>query len=185
MERYFTRSGDDGLTGLLGKDRVPKYDPRVEVLGSIDELDAWLGLVRSTLRLEEINTLLLGIQHDLYTLMSAVAAGPEMIERFPDLRPERTAYLEERIEYYANEAGPLEAFVIPGDDQRAAFVDISRTVARRAERRLAELLAKEAARTTEGLRYLNRLSSLCFVLEVWIIHHLDAQEPTQPNPDRS
>jgi cob(I)alamin adenosyltransferase len=156
----------------------------VEVLGSLDELDAWLGLVRSTLRLEETNTLLLGIQRDLYGLMSAVAAGPEMRERFPDVRPERTAFLEERIEHYANEAGQLDSFVIPGDDQRAAFMDITRTVVRRAERRLAELLAKEPAQTAEGLRYLNRLSSLCFVLEVWIIRHLDAQEPTQASPDR-
>lgn len=184
MERYFTRGGDDGLTGLLGKDRIPKYDLRVEVLGSIDELDAWLGLVRSTLRLEEINSLLLGIQRDLYTLMSAVAAGPEMNERFPDVRPERTTYLEQRIEHYANEVGPLDSFVIPGDDQRAAFLDITRTVARRAERRLAELLGREGVQTAEGLRYLNRLSSLCFVLEVWIIRHLDAQEPTQASPDR-
>jgi cob(I)alamin adenosyltransferase len=166
MSPFYTRSGDDGTTGVLGKGRLSKHHPRIEALGTLDEASAALGLARALGRAPQTAPLLLEAQRDLYKLMAEVAATPEQAERFRSLdRP--------RLEWLEAQAAALEAvvpipgeFILPGDTPAGAALSLGRAVVRRAERRVAELLDSGDLDNPLLLQYLNRLSSLCFILEL-------------------
>lgn len=163
---FYTRGGDDGFTGLLGPGRVAKEDLRLEAVGSVDELNAALGVARSLVRSSEGPELILQIQRDLYGLMAELAATPENRARFQKINAARVQWLEAQIEVLSAVVDVPEEFIVPGDSVEGAFLDLARTVTRRAERRVAALVHEGSVENIELLRYLNRLSSLCFVLEL-------------------
>ena len=166
MSPKFNHSGDDGRTSLLGEGRLPKYHPRMEALGVLDEASAALGLARALCEAPQTGTILKNVQHDLYTIMTELAATPENVQKFRILDQQRVEWLESRADAIAAIA-PLPAeFILPGDSLPGAALALARTIVRRAERRTAELLYTGEIENRALLQYLNRLSSLCFALEV-------------------
>lgn len=179
--RFYTTTGDDGLTGLLGEGRVPKHDPRLEAVGALDEANAALGLARAHAVLPTTRETLLQAQRDLYHLMAETAATPENAARFRHIDADRVAWLEAQTDALAAGVDVPREFIVPGDVPAAAFLDLARTVVRRAERRMAALLHAGAVENPHLLRYLNRLSSLLYVLE--LAEH-QAARPDQPTRAR-
>jgi cob(I)alamin adenosyltransferase len=163
-DKFYTRTGDDGYTGVLGRERVPKYSPRTKAYGTVDEASAALGLARQSVRREESATLILQIQRDLYLLMADVATVPEAAKRPPWLEEERIAWLEQVTDDLTEKVEMPSEFIIPGDSLGGAALDLARTIVRRAERLIAHLTHEGELRNDTPLRYLNRLSSLLFVL---------------------
>jgi len=166
MSSFFTRTGDEGYTGLLGEGRVPKYHLRTEALGTVDEATAALGLARSMSRAPQIAPVILQVQRDLYKLMAEVAATPENAATFHAIDEARVLWLEEQTNAISERVNIPQEFIIPGDTAAGAALDLARTVVRRAERRVAELVHQGEVGNKELVRYLNRLSSLIFVLEL-------------------
>lgn len=164
--RFYTRGGDDGTTGLLGEGRVNKNDPRMEALGAIDELSAGLGMARALCPAEDAQAWILQIQRDLYGIMAQVAATPEMAGRFRTISAGQVNSLESWTDHLTGQVEVPREFIIPGDTHVGAVIDLARTFARRAERRLAELNRLGLLENMELMRYLNRLSSFLFVLEL-------------------
>jgi cob(I)alamin adenosyltransferase len=163
---FYTRSGDDGYTGLLGEGRVAKEDLRLEALGAVDEANAALGVARAHARSPEGPGLLLHIQRDLYGLMAELAATPQNAQRFHSIDSEKVTWLETQVDTLSRIVEVPREFIVPGDIVEGAFLDLARTVVRRAERRVVDLFRRGDVANPELLRYLNRLSSLCFVLEL-------------------
>jgi cob(I)alamin adenosyltransferase len=163
---FYTRTGDDGTTGLLGKGRVSKRHPRIEALGALDESTATLGWARAQVRDPRCGPLLLESQRDLYKLMAEVAATPEQADRFHTIDASRVAWLEAQIDALTATVTMPREFIIPGDTAAGAALSLARAVIRRAERRVVELFDAHELANPELQRYLNRLSSLCFVLEL-------------------
>jgi cob(I)alamin adenosyltransferase len=178
MSSFYTRAGDDGYTGLLGEGRVPKYDIRPEALGSIDEAMAALGMARVACQSPGMAEIILQVQRDLYSLMAETAATPENAEKFHFIDEARVAWLEKHTDALSLLVEMPGEFIIPGDFQSGAMLDLARTIVRRAERRVAELLLRGDIQNPELMRYLNRLSSLCFVMEIREIQFLGRNKPT-------
>jgi cob(I)alamin adenosyltransferase len=166
MTKFYTKTGDDGYTSLLGEGRAPKYDQRIETVGAIDEANAAIALARTLSISPEISHILLDVQKDLYHLMSEVAATPENASRFRVITAERVNWLETQIDTISSKVTIPDEFIIPGDSTGGAALDLARTVVRRAERHLAHLLHSKKLENRGILHYMNRLSSLCFVLEL-------------------
>ena len=164
MPRFFTRKGDDGTTGLLGGGRVSKHDLRPRTYGTVDEASAALGLARSLIGSEETHQVLSQVQRDLYHLMAEIAATTEEAERFSTIDANHIEWLEGQIEKFGSDFDVPSAFVLGGDTTSGAALDLARTIVRRAERLVAELQDEGELSNPYLLRYLNRLSSLCFVL---------------------
>jgi len=166
MTRFYTKKGDDGYTGLLREGRVPKYSRLIETIGDVDEANAALALARSLSKAPETNTILKAVQKDLYYLMSEIAASPENELEFQRITASRVLWLESQIEEISAKVYIPDEFILPGDSQSGAAMDMARTIVRRAERHLARLLHGKVIKNRELLHYINRLSSLCFVLEL-------------------
>jgi len=164
---FYTRQGDDGYTGLLGEGRAPKESLRLEAVGVVDEANAALGITRSLAGSPEAPGLLLEIQRDLYGLMAELAALPEKAALFRTVTAQRVTWLEAQTDQIAALVEIPKEFIVPGDTVEGAFLDLARAVTRRAERRVSELLHRGEVANPELLRYLNRLSSFCFVLELY------------------
>jgi len=169
LNRIYTRTGDDGTTGLVRGPRRPKHDLRVEAYGTVDEANATIGVARlHTTAMPKIDMLLGRIQNDLFDLGSDLATpgADDPAAEHPSLRirPVQTEFLEKQIDHYNADLEPLKSFVLPGGLPLAAALHVSRTVTRRAERRAVELASVETDTSTEAIRYLNRLSDLLFVL---------------------
>jgi cob(I)alamin adenosyltransferase len=166
MTHFFTRAGDDGYTGLLGEGRVPKYHPRTEAVGTIDEANAALGLARAACQDELSPAILLAAQRDLYNVMAEVSATPENAARFRTIDAARVSWLETQIDAVSANVEIPKEFIVPGDSQAGAALDLARAIVRRAERQVACLVHQQQLENLDLLHYLNRLSSLCFVLEL-------------------
>ena len=162
----YTRKGDDGTTGLLGSDRVSKDHPRIEALGALDEASAALGLARASCQAHQTPPILRKTQQDVYKLMAEVAATPENADKFIGIDADRVTWVEEQIEIISNMVIMPKEFILPGDTPSGAALSLARAIVRRAERRVTELFTDKVLHNTEILRYLNRLSSLCFMLEI-------------------
>jgi cob(I)alamin adenosyltransferase len=162
---FYTRKGDDGTTGLLGEGRLPKYHLRIEALGTLDESNASLGLARAVVRDPHSGPLMLHVQRDLYRLMAEVAAAPEHAEQF-HFDDGRVRWIEEQTDLLSRTVAMPAEFIIPGDSLGGAALSLARAVVRRAERRVAELLDGGEVTNAALPQYLNRLSSLLFVLEL-------------------
>jgi cob(I)alamin adenosyltransferase len=167
MTTFYTRTGDDGYTGLLGKERVPKHHPVTEAIGTVDEATAALGLARAACQAAGTASILLTLQRDLYHLMAEVAATPENAPRFRKIDAARVAWLEEQIEDISRQVQLPKEFIVPGDSPAGAALALARAIVRRAERRVVQLYHDQAIQNSQLLQYLNRLSSLCFVLELY------------------
>jgi cob(I)alamin adenosyltransferase len=167
MSPISTHTGDNGSAGLLGEGRLPKYHPRMETLGVLDEASAALGLARAVCKVPQTEKLLKDVQRDLYTLMAEVAARPENVQQFRVLDQERVHWLESQVDAIAAIAPIPAEFILPGDSLAGATLALARTIVRRAERRMAGLLDSGEIENKVLLQYLNRLSSLCFALEVF------------------
>ena len=162
---FYTRKGDDGTTGLLGKGRVPKFHLRIEALGTLDESNATLGLARASVHDPRSAPLMLNVQRDLYRLMAEVAAPPEHADQFR-FDEGRVQWIEEQTDLLSKTVEMPDEFIIPGDSIGGASLSLARAVVRRAERRVAELLDAKEITNSSLQQYLNRLSSLLFVLEL-------------------
>lgn len=162
---FYTRKGDDGTTGLLGEGRVAKYHARMEALGALDESSATLGLARASTRDPRCGPLLLESQRDLYRVMAEVAAPPENADPFR-FDAARVDWLEQQTDALSKTIEMPKEFILPGDTSSGAALSLARAVVRRAERRVVELFDKEEIKNPALQKYLNRLSSLLFVLEL-------------------
>lgn len=168
LNKIYTRTGDDGTTGLVNGARLPKYDLRIEAIGTVDELNAALGQVRVGVdKMIKVKATLERIQNDLFDLGSDLATpGPDDTLGQPPLRisESQTLWLEEKIDAVNVDLAPLTSFVLPGGTPLAASLHVARTVARRAERVTIALASQESDINQEAIKYLNRLSDLLFVL---------------------
>jgi len=162
--RLYTATGDDGYTGLLGSERVPKYDPRPEAYGTLDEATSAMGLARATIKSERNRAVLLETQRHLYCIMGELASTPETRTTFECLGADQVEWLETQTDAVTAEIVLPREFIAPGDSLPGATLDVARTVVRRAERLVAKLMHDGLASNTQILRYLNRLSSLLFVM---------------------
>ena len=192
INRVYTRGGDQGETSLAGGQRVPKDGLRLEAYGTIDELNSFVGLARSTAseaartetRLAELVAILLRVQHELFNLGSILATLPE------DVHPKQArvtdaeiAQLEVEMDRMNESLAPLRSFVLAGSMRLEAELHICRTVCRRAERACVALGRTENV-PPEAIRYLNRLSDALFVWGRWASHVASAAE-TLWEPNRS
>lgn len=175
MTRIYTKKGDDGNTSLAGGKRVSKDSPRIEAVGSIDELNAEIGTIRCHSLPEKVDALLQRIQNDLFTIGADLARPPDAESRSLRIQDEDTAVLEKEIDNIEASLEPLKQFILPGGGKAGAAIHVARTVARRAERRCVALSRIEAV-DPGVIRYLNRLSDLCFVLARYINQHESRSE---------
>ncbi|MEJ5198724.1 MAG: cob(I)yrinic acid a,c-diamide adenosyltransferase [Anaerolineae bacterium] len=162
--KWYTGMGDDGYTGVLGRDRVPKYADRPAAYGTVDEASAVLGMARAQAKDLQVRQLILAIQRDLYKLMADLATLPEAATRPPWLGEDRLAWLEQKTDALGKRVQMPPAFIVPGDSVGGSWIEIARTIVRRAERIVAKLTHDGEVRTATPLKYLNRLSSLLFVM---------------------
>jgi cob(I)alamin adenosyltransferase len=170
--KIYTKKGDDGTTGLIGGDRVPKHHIRVESYGSVDELNSHIGLLRS---LPTPGTGLLDqVQDRLFTLGSALASAPGARMALPGLEESDLEALEASIDAMTAELPELKNFVLPGASTAGAQAHVARCVCRRAERLVVHLAEKEEIDPLI-VKYLNRLSDYLFTLA----RHLDQASGAQ------
>ena len=169
--KIYTRTGDDGETGLFAGGRVPKDDARVEAYGAVDELNSVLGLAVAALPAVgagEVPSKLRLVQDDLFALGAALATpapedGGRANDHLPPLPAARVAEMEAWMDEADRELEPLREFILPGGTEAAARLHLARTVCRRAERRVVSL-SRMAHLDPVIVRYLNRLSDLLFTL---------------------
>lgn len=167
----YTKTGDRGETDLLGGDRVTKDHARLEVCGTIDELNCHLGLARCEPLPEAISALLEQIQHQLFDVGSQLAAVEEIASVSNKIRAEDVAAFEQVIDRYQATLPPLKWFVLPAGSRGAVTLHVARAVCRRAERRMVALMRHEPeAVSAELIAYVNRLSDLLFVLARAVNH---------------
>jgi len=169
LNRIYTKTGDDGTTGLGDGARVLKYDARVSAFGTVDEANAAIGIARlHTKAMPEVDAILARVQNDLFDLgadlCTPLSAKPLDYEplRVVDSQVER---LEAEIDAMNARLKPLKSFILPGGSAAAAHLHLARTISRRAERLMVELAALPGEKVGgAALRYINRLSDLLFVL---------------------
>lgn len=165
MNQYYTRTGDDGYTGILGESRLPKNHPRMETLGAIDEASAAIGMARAMCGFPQTNELLLAIQRDLYGMMAEVAARPEHAKRFRVINSDRVTWIEQHIDLLSKTVDLPRGFTVSGNSIAGAALNMARTIVRRAERRIVDIFNQDEIENINIVRYMNRLSSLLFILE--------------------
>ncbi len=171
LSKIYTRTGDDGTTGLGDGSRVRKDDARVEAYGTVDEANSAIGLVLAVPSVPaEIATVLARVQHELFDL-----GGELCIPGHRIVTAERVAWLETTLDHFNAHLPPLKDFILPGGGPAAAACHLARTVCRRAERRVCSLAA-HADLNPEATHYLNRLSDLLFVLARVLARHENGVE---------
>ncbi|MEM6805193.1 MAG: cob(I)yrinic acid a,c-diamide adenosyltransferase [Bacteroidota bacterium] len=162
--KIYTKKGDAGKTSLLGGTRVAKYDLRIEAYGTVDELNAYLGLISDEEAAREHIVLIRNIQDKLFTLGSILAADPEKNHfKLPSIEQGDIDLLERSIDVMSEKLPELKNFVLPGGHRANSLAHVARCVCRRAERRVVEL-SEQAPIDALILTYLNRLSDWLFVL---------------------
>jgi cob(I)alamin adenosyltransferase len=167
-----TKKGDDGSTGLMYNRRVSKCHPRVEAYGTVDELNAALGLARATAHASFLGERLLAIQKDLVTVMGELATLADDLPRylkggFAVVTPELTAKLDRIVEEIEAQNVSFKGWATPGENPSAATLDMARTICRRAERRVCALQEADQLHNSEIIIYLNRLSDSLWLMARW------------------
>jgi cob(I)alamin adenosyltransferase len=171
MPRIYTKTGDDGTTGLLGSRRVLKDDARIEAYGTVDELNASIGVVRSLGLDPEVDDVLAQFQDELFTVGSALADPDPAGPFFSSVTAEHVSRVERWIDDFEAELPRLTRFILPGGTPAAARVHLARTVCRRAERLAVRLSHAEGEHVSDAvIVYLNRLSDALFVIARVINH---------------
>jgi cob(I)alamin adenosyltransferase len=168
LNKIYTKTGDDGTTGLVRGPRRSKADLRIECFGTVDEANSFIGMARlHTAAMPKLDRLLARVQNDLFDLGSDLATpGADPAGAAPSLRitAQQAEWIEEQIDHYNEALKPLTSFVLPGGTPLAVALHLARTVTRRAERLVVELIAAEPDVNNAVLVYLNRLSDLMFVM---------------------
>ena len=190
LNRIYTKTGDAGETRLVGGQKVPKDDLRIECYGTVDELNSFVGLARASLEsytaaavgLNKLAATLKRVQHELFNLGSILATVPKDVQpRQPRVTAAEVEQLEKDIDEANEDLQPLRSFVLPGSSRMDAELHVCRTVCRRAERLLVAL-SHDASVPEEALHYLNRLSDAFFVWGRWVNHEMGTSETLwQPN----
>lgn len=160
MAKVYTKTGDKGTTGLYTGERVSKSSLRVNAYGTVDELQAVLGLARAHAEKDSVKENLYKIEKTLWLLMADVAS----IGKDANVTEDNVLELEKIIDGYDEKLEPLSHFLTPGDDKASSFIHVARTVTRRAERALWSVHDAGEPIHESDIRYLNRLSDLCFIL---------------------
>ncbi|MGI6156110.1 MAG: cob(I)yrinic acid a,c-diamide adenosyltransferase [Enterococcus lemanii] len=175
--KIYTKSGDKGKTSIIGGQRISKADPRVHAYGSIDEVNAWLGEIITQLNepflllqkeLIELQVLLFDIGTDLAT--------PEGIREYI-VNQEHLLQIEKLIDHYNAKIPPIEKFILPGGHLLASHFHVARTVTRRAEREITQLISEGILINLHAYKVVNRLSDLFFVLARYMNHVFEIEEP--------
>ena len=165
MAKVTTGTGDTGYTGLLGDQRVPKYHPRPETFGTVDEATSALGLARACSRDARVRDVILHTQRELYVLMAELATPPENYDRVDfKIRAEHVARLDAESQELKAEVEIGKNFIIPGASLTGAALDLARTIVRRGERSVARMYHEGDITNAYTLQYLNRLSDLLFIM---------------------
>jgi cob(I)alamin adenosyltransferase len=180
LNRIYTKRGDTGETSLVGGQRVSKDAARIESYGTVDELNAFLGVATVSCgedrRLAQLGAILQRVQHELFNLGSILATQPADVHpQQPRVTSFEITQLEHEIDAMNSDLPPLRSFVLPGGSRLSAELHVTRTVCRRAERLLVAL-AREESIPPETIRYLNRLSDAMFVWSRWVNHALGVPE---------
>ena len=174
--KIYTKTGDKGLTGLIGGKRVPKSNIRIDAYGTVDELNSYLGLLNDWISNPEINTELKYIQDRLFTIGSNLACDDENAKMIlPDIKDSDITSLEHSIDRMDNQLEPLKSFILPGGHQTVSFCHIARCVCRRAERICVDLMQHDFVPIII-VQYLNRLSDYLFTLARYIGNELGVKE---------
>ncbi len=174
LGKIYTKGGDKGETSLVGGQRVPKDAPRIEAYGTVDELNAVVGMVRAEVvavgGMAELERQLLRVQHQLFNLGSALSTLKEDLHpKQPRISDQHVQELEDAMDEANTGLPGLTSFILPGADRLDGLWHLARTICRRAERQTVKLL-HEAAVDPVDVRYLNRLSDACFVWGRWCLH---------------
>ena len=177
LSKIYTRTGDDGSTGLGDGSRIGKDSARVNAYGTVDEANSTLGVVLATQLPDDIRKLLTTVQHQLFDL-----GGELCIPGHAAIKSEDVDALERHLDHYNGALPPLKDFILPAGGEAAARCHLARTIVRRAERETVALARDEAVRP-EAIRYLNRLSDLLFVL-ARVLARADGQGEVLWNHDR-
>ena len=158
LSKLYTRTGDDGTSGLSGGDRVPKNHERMNAMGTVDELNSVIGLLISKLNDDELETMFTAIQHDLFNIGGEISMPGHSF-----INDAKITSLESKIDHFNEAVEPLKDFILPGGSEAASVCHMARSIARRAERDVITLhYAEPVCDTTR--QYLNRLSDLLFVV---------------------
>ena len=178
LDRIYTKTGDEGMTGLGGGQRVPKDSLRVATYGTVDELNSQIGVALATGLSERLASELVPIQNQLFDLGSDLAtpATSQARHPVPTVQPRHVEHLEVLIDELNEVVGPLANFLLPGGSPGAAQLHIARTVCRRAEREATSLAREEPIGATV-LPYLNRLSDALFVMARYENRERSVSEP--------
>jgi cob(I)alamin adenosyltransferase len=178
LTKIYTRTGDDGMTGLGSRQRVAKDSLRVTAYGTVDELNSLLGVALAASLCPRLTELLPTIQNELFHLGSDLCFTEEDKQQYqiPQISARHVQQLEQWIDEMTAVVGPLENFILPGGSLGSAHLHVARTVCRRAERDTVTLGRKEAI-GPHVLPYLNRLSDLLFVMARYQNHHQAIPEP--------
>lgn len=172
---FYTGKGDKG-TSVIGKKKYPKDSPIIETLGDLDELNSLLGVVRGVSKEQDLNQKLFEVQENLFIIQARVAWL--MFKKFksPQITAEKIRKMEQEIERIENTIRPERGFIIPGENANAAWLDLARSVSRRAELSAVRLNKKHQL-PQEVLTYLNRLSSYLYALARLEVHKKKLKEP--------
>jgi cob(I)alamin adenosyltransferase len=173
--KIYTKTGDQGQTALYGGKRLDKDDVRIEAYGTVDELNAFIGLLNAGFVEATQNYLLSEVQKRLFTIGSNLASDPDKKMITPDIKDEDITTLENAMDAMDQLLDPLKNFILPGGDVSVAHAHVCRTVCRRAERRIITL-SKMSHVEPKILIYLNRLSDYFFILSRYIAHSKHLEE---------
>ncbi|HVX50117.1 MAG TPA: cob(I)yrinic acid a,c-diamide adenosyltransferase [Chitinophagaceae bacterium] len=176
--KIYTKTGDKGLTSLIGGTRVPKSHLRIESYGTVDELNSYLGLVNDYLSHEHSRLLLKEVQDRLFTIGSSLACDPDKDTKMeiPDLKEEDITLLEKEMDAMNTELPVMKNFILPGGHVAVSTLHIARCVCRRAERACVNMQQQQMFVDDLVVKYLNRLSDYLFVLARYTGHLLQVPE---------
>ncbi|WP_317898614.1 cob(I)yrinic acid a,c-diamide adenosyltransferase [Aurantibacillus circumpalustris] len=179
--KIYTKTGDKGLTSLIGGTRLPKHHIRIEAYGTVDELNSHIGLLRDITTDKTTSDLLIHIQDRLFTIGSHLAADPVKSKmQLPPIFEEDVVMLEKAIDVIDKIVPEMKSFVLPGGHVHVSYCHIARCVCRRAERSVLRLAENELVDSIH-IKYLNRLSDYLFMLSRWFTLELKASEiPWKP-----
>lgn len=181
--KIYTKTGDEGTTGLFGGTRVPKHHIRIQSYGTLDELNSWIGLLRDQKVAPRHKKFLMGIQNNLFTAGAMLATEPEKAElksgkgrlKIPKIHMADVELIEDEIDFMDKSLPPMTHFILPGGHPTVSYCHIARTVCRRAERMTT--LLREHSEVSEALMaFLNRLSDYLFVLARKMAEELKTDE---------
>jgi len=176
LTNIYTRTGDNGSTGLVGNKRVSKDSPRIWAYGTVDELNSAIGVARSTNKNRPLDRILATVQNDLFNLGAELATlSQDLKPGMPRIEPRHLTALENVMDDLNRRLGPLQEFILPSGSPTGAGLHLARTVCRRAERFCVRLAQKETI-GENVVPYLNRLGDALFVLARWANHQRGVKE---------